>query len=141
MKCPHCLESFHEQQSAWLVGLGQDYEGEWIVTRTTCPACKRFVLFLEQGPALTQSRQAIQNIEVFGQVGKTMVRPRGISRTAVPPEVPKEIAEDYKEACLVLTDSPKASAALSRRCLQLLLRSAARGEARRFEQRDSTSSR
>jgi len=37
-------------------------------------------------------------------------------------EVPSEIAEDYSEACLVLPDSPKASAALSRRCLQTLIR-------------------
>jgi len=32
------------------------------------------------------------------------------------------MAEDYGEACLVLRDSPKASAALSRRCLQAVLR-------------------
>lgn len=32
------------------------------------------------------------------------------------------MADDYNEACLVLGDSPKASAALSRRCLQHLLR-------------------
>jgi hypothetical protein len=31
------------------------------------------------------------------------------------------LANDYREAALVLTDSPKASAALSRRCLQHLL--------------------
>jgi hypothetical protein len=35
-------------------------------------------------------------------------------------------ADDYREACLVLSDSPKASAALSRRCLQNLLREVAR---------------
>jgi len=35
-------------------------------------------------------------------------------------------AEDYIEACLVLPDSPKASAALSRRCLQHLLREEAK---------------
>ena len=29
---------------------------------------------------------------------------------------------DYREACLILADSPKASAALSRRCLQTILR-------------------
>ena len=39
----------------------------------------------------------------------------------VAPEVPKEFAEDFTEACLVLADSPKASAALSRRCLQNLI--------------------
>jgi hypothetical protein len=51
-----------------------------------------------------------------------MIWPKGVSRAPVPPEVPLGIVEDYKEACLVLNDSPKASAALSRRCLQNLLR-------------------
>ena len=36
------------------------------------------------------------------------------------------MAEDYNEACLVISDSPKASAALSRRCLQAILREAAK---------------
>ena len=42
----------------------------------------------------------------------------------VPPEVPAQYQDDYREACLVLSDSPNASAALSRRCLQLILRDA-----------------
>ena len=41
-------------------------------------------------------------------------------------EVPPEFAGDYLEACLVIADSPKASAALSRRCLQHILREKAR---------------
>jgi len=52
-----------------------------------------------------------------------MVYPKGITRKPLPTEIKdEEIVEDYKEACLVLADSPKASAALSRRCLQHLLR-------------------
>lgn len=43
----------------------------------------------------------------------------------MPAEVPKNFTLDYTEACLVLSDSPKASAALSRRCLQHLLRESA----------------
>ncbi len=43
----------------------------------------------------------------------------------LPREVPDAFAQDYREACLVLNDSPKASAALSRRCLQHLLREVA----------------
>ena len=39
-----------------------------------------------------------------------------------PPEVPVPIARDYNEAQAVLDISPKASAALARRCLQHLLR-------------------
>jgi len=51
-----------------------------------------------------------------------MIYPRGSGRPVAPPDVPKHIAADYNEACLVLSDSPKASAALGRRCLQNLLR-------------------
>ena len=51
-----------------------------------------------------------------------MVWPKGLSRAPVPPEVPTAIAEDYMEACVVLGDSATASAALSRRCLQNILR-------------------
>jgi hypothetical protein len=40
----------------------------------------------------------------------------------VPSEVSPEIGDDYIEACNVLPISPKASAALARRCLQNILR-------------------
>jgi hypothetical protein len=51
-----------------------------------------------------------------------LVKPKVPTRSPIPPEVPKEFADDYNEACLVTADSPKASAALSRRCLQNILR-------------------
>lgn len=71
-----------------------------------------------QGPGLQDSGFLVVSKDL-------MVLPRGISRAPIPPEVPPRMVEDYKEACLVLADSPKASAALSRRCLQNLLRDAA----------------
>jgi hypothetical protein len=39
-----------------------------------------------------------------------------------PAYIPKPILDDYNEACLILNDSPKASATLSRRCLQGMIR-------------------
>ncbi len=54
-----------------------------------------------------------------------MVHPQGIARAPIHPEVPPQLAEDYREACVVLRESPKASAALSRRCLQHVLREVA----------------
>ena len=54
---------------------------------------------------------------------KATVRP-------IPPEVDEEFARDYREACLVIGDSGKASAALSRRCLQNLLREKAKTKAK-----------
>lgn len=49
------------------------------------------------------------------------LRPK--SRIKPQPEyVPLEIRNNYAEACLILNDSPKASAAMSRRCLQGIVR-------------------
>lgn len=39
-----------------------------------------------------------------------------------PDYIPKAILEDYREACLILEKSPKASAKFSRRCLQGMIR-------------------
>jgi hypothetical protein len=57
---------------------------------------------------------------------RALVYPKAALRPPCPREVPTTLAEDYNEACLVLSDSPKASAALSRRCLQNMLREAAK---------------
>jgi Domain of unknown function (DUF4145) len=54
------------------------------------------------------------------------VRPKVSARAPIPSDVPEKYREDYNEACSVLADSAKASAALSRRCLQLLLRDQAK---------------
>ena len=49
------------------------------------------------------------------------IYPIGANRGPVPVDVPPEIAVNYVEACNVLPISAKASAALSRRCLQNML--------------------
>lgn len=125
MKCPHCLVDFNDQQTMWSVVLGEDADNSWLLRRRHCPTCRRFVFSLENGELPQPPAQG----SIGGRlsvVSRTIeVWPRGASRAPVPGEVPPSIAEDYKEACLVLADSPKASAALSRRCLQHLLRQAA----------------
>jgi hypothetical protein len=50
-----------------------------------------------------------------------MAYPRSRSRP-IAPEVLDPYREEFSEACKVLADSPKASAALSRRCLQAILK-------------------
>jgi hypothetical protein len=49
------------------------------------------------------------------------LRPKSSSKP-FPDYIPKPILDDYKEACLIVADSPKASATLSRRCLQGIIR-------------------
>lgn len=82
------------------------------------PACKKVVIRLIRQGTLTLGNTHIP-------LGKTevdqLIWPKGIARAPVPSQVPADVAEDYVEACRVLPDSLKASAALSRRCLQNLL--------------------
>ena len=115
MKCPHCLESFHAmltyEEVRWRGEPLVDRDGRWMYVVTACPACKRSAIFLQ-----LKSRDAKITLK------EIMVHPKGIARAPLPTEVPDAYAGDYREACNVLADSPKASGALSRRCLQRLLR-------------------
>ncbi len=123
MKCPHCLVEFHAQVR-W-VYLGVDVEGHWAIETYMCPhqKCRKAIFYLVLGQTINLDFQyaGLDNIQK-----RILVNPKGSNRPPVPPEVPARFAEDYTEACLVLTDSPKASAALSRRCLQNLLREVAK---------------
>jgi hypothetical protein len=115
MKCPHCHDSFHPQVETITVGhAGQteNYTYYWEVHKLECPACHKPIIYLE-------NKKDYGNTMFRDQ--QWMVYPRGATRPPAPPEVPEEISHDYNEACLVMTDSPQASAALSRRCLQHIL--------------------
>jgi len=121
MKCPHCRVEFHDDPRQ--LTLGMDADGGWILYFRTCPACRRFVVYLHNGQAVRTEHGGIQGLR---NAVIRLVWPKGSMRPPCPVEVPPQIAEDYREACLVLADSPKASAALSRRCLQAVLREAAK---------------
>lgn len=118
MKCLHCQVEIHADFSkhklygaggGWL-GVEDEKSTQWITASMQCPACGK----------------ALINIEKYGASGQSLgswpVYPRFSTRPPAPPEVPAEIAEDFNEAAAVLTISPKASAALSRRCLQGILK-------------------
>jgi Domain of unknown function (DUF4145) len=87
---------------------------------TTCAACQKIVLELGHGQIARnpQGRDVVVGVPVQMRI----VHPKAVSRSLLPAEVPTEFTVDYSEACLVLPDSENASAALSRRCLQHLLR-------------------
>jgi hypothetical protein len=127
MKCPHCTVEFHDNPTVFY--LGEDSEGQWAVKKLSCPnpKCKKDIFFLFSGKFGASSGQGkislgSTNFQIGFQYPEILFRPKGSSRPPVPIEVPQEFVEDYLEACLVLPDSPKASAALSWRCLQHILR-------------------
>jgi hypothetical protein len=95
--------------------LGEDITSKWLLFIRRCPACKKFVIMLdEKYHRLTSGNYMHQRI--------WRCYPKTTSRTPIGPEIPEVIAKDYEEACNTLPVSPKASAALSRRCLQHVLR-------------------
>ena len=102
MKCPHCLVDIHPKIEEG--GLGYDADYRFKYKKYDCSKCGKASFELELGNKLD------------GHVIKThLVYPKGVNRDPCPIEVPDKLREDYYEACLVLPDSPKASAALSRR--------------------------
>ena len=123
--CPHCRTtvkfestSVYEREE---VG-AKDYVAHFAmeVWKVLCPACSRPIVFLEKF-GMSDDGWYQQDVPVETR----LVWPKAISRLAVPDSVPGGIRKDYEEAVIVLADSEKASAALSRRCLQALLRDVA----------------
>ena len=122
MDCPHCSKSVHVDWTE--TPMGADLEFEYTIKRAECPACERIILKLE-----TMDRDeygAGGFFSIAGTEHEVFVHPRAPSRAPIHSSVPSDLSSDYHEACLVLADSPKASAALGRRCLQHLLREQAK---------------
>lgn len=116
MMCPHCTIHFHETREQR--ELGMDTEGHWVTITDKCPQCQKFTFKLARGHGLVRSGKGVSLRTIEAEF---IVHPRKTSRPPTPAEVPESFSQDYNEACLVLSDSPKASASLSRRCLELLL--------------------
>ena len=122
--CPHCqqggrLEALTLKTGAGLSAAEVDYlllrskQGHLVRTHaSSCPTCGEIILYLVYGGDPTCQVK----------VGK-LLWPSASSRP-VPAEVESVspgLAVDYREAVAVLPESKKASAALSRRCLQFIL--------------------
>lgn len=125
-RCPHCLTVVKFEHIRYPHGVlptaisldgPNDRDERLRFFGASCPACGRLVLTIEpykfvEGSGWTESGDEF------------VIWPLQSARPPVPKEVPEHIAVDYREAALVLNLSPKASAALSRRCLQAVLREA-----------------
>lgn len=121
--CPFCNRTASITQQSQSVfnnrfDDGNKY-GEQLVriVATTCPNrdCAEFSL-------VVQLHKPSPNGAGIGElIQKWPIRPSSTAKV-FPSYVPKVITEDYTEACLIRDLSPKASATLSRRCLQGMIR-------------------
>lgn len=104
MKCAHC---HHQVHAAWntqhVYGSARPLSAQY--RAMICPNCLR---------ELVEIRES-DDTDWYS------VLPMFVDRDIDLTYVPKELSEDFTEAAAILTISAKASAALSRRCLQAIL--------------------
>ncbi len=125
MKCPHCKIEFHPTELVFPLGArsnginprnGAVEYLQWTVHVYECPACFHSTI------NLTGKQFAKRVREGEGGFRKVIhAHPATAARGPAPEGVPDNLALDYNEACLTQHVSPRASAALSRRCLLHLL--------------------
>ena len=119
MPCPHCSVAIYPD---WKTGLIHDFpeaEAHWRWEAMECPSCHNIIIRV--------SLRYYTGGEYWGDDAwrsdkRISVEPTSAKRRPIGEGVPTEFMEDYAEACAVLPVSAKASAALSRRVLQSVLR-------------------
>jgi hypothetical protein len=94
---------------------GYPYGAKWLWSASMiCPDCSKPIVVMFKADLKDESVSGYRDELRVVYPAKAYVLP-------APKEAPPKVAQDFWEACLVLNDSPKASAALSRRCLQAVL--------------------
>lgn len=114
MICPHCDLGIYEDLQRGSTFSTKDGQ-TWIPHSQICPQCNQPIVFLE-ATTLTSNNYPLVTTKRF------MAYPRDASARPVPADVSDPYRRDFDEAVAVLPLSAKASAALSRRNMQAILR-------------------
>lgn len=116
-RCPYCNEiipMIKELYSKRRVSFGgiiidSNNENEEVnISYFKCPNCKKYTVISE-------------GLGKDVKFPLTFLKPQS-NAIKYPEYIPKQIRQDYEEACAIVRLSPKASATLSRRCLQGMIR-------------------
>ena len=128
--CPFCdrpqiatYQNVHND--AEIVGVAANAEGllGTYITARSClnPTCKKTSFELDIGPALQYADGRFYSFNDSDRIFSQRIIPQGSARPQ-PDFIPYSLREDYFESCLIRDLSPKASATLTRRCLQGMIR-------------------
>ncbi|WP_395949486.1 DUF4145 domain-containing protein [Aeromonas mytilicola subsp. aquatica] len=123
--CPHCdravtiTENRTTTNRHTLWQENADGRRSLISTFIICPNpdCRKFTLTAD-----LRESQSAQGTEILGQTLQSWNLVPSSSARSFPSYIPRTILGDYQEACYIRDLSPKASATLSRRCLQGVVR-------------------
>lgn len=130
-ECPYCgrgatIDAKNAEAAEYRFDIGNKHGP--LITRTvlvTCPNPKCGEIDLELSLFKAQNPELVLGYDGYIKRGERLNTWQIIPASRVKPMpsyVPAPIVADYNEACAIETLSPKASATLSRRCLQQILR-------------------
>lgn len=123
--CPHCNRDVtitdERMTTQWHTNSIENSDGRntLISSFIVCPnpQCRKYTLTC----TLFQSKYVYPKENLTKELDQWRLIPPS-SAKPFPEYIPQAILADYKEACLIRSLSPKASATLSRRCLQGIIR-------------------
>jgi hypothetical protein len=123
MICPHCNTGvrFEISGSSEVYVEDQDANRGYDVAQGFCPECKGFIVVLRRGRFWAHYEGDSGSLEMTEIRSSTVIFPPNAIQRPLPAEVPANYSRDFQEASAVLSISPRASAALSRRVLQEIL--------------------
>ena len=121
MRCPTCRKEFHpqpdESQTYAFSEPESPSKNAFAFLIQLCPSCFQPLVVYQEGKG-----DSLRSPEYILDVAHQEVVYPGKPGTDIPEEVPADFQADLVEAQIALDYSPKASAALSRRLLQRVLR-------------------
>ena len=121
--CPYCnrpctVDGNDVRSMSAYENISKEY-GWYISTVTVIvcpnPTCRQQTIFMNIKPANEYGTVKGEAIFSWDLLPESDAKP-------FPNYIPEQLLNDYKEACLIRNKSPKASATLSRRCLQGMIR-------------------
>jgi hypothetical protein len=123
MQCPHCRKAIYfEEITSHAYRYDEPQEDGptgYDISHGFCPACESLIVLFRNGRYFEDPTQGAWLIEP--EVDQVLYPTDRAERT-LGPEVPESYKRDYDEAVAVLPHSAKASAAITRRLLQHILR-------------------
>jgi len=128
-QCPHCnhhttiTSSNYKESKSGLTIENSDGSKLLYTVYIVCPNvdCNKYTLSAFLFDTVYEFRGNSYNHYDEKQIKEWRLVPNSFAKV-LPDYIPKPIVEDYNEACAIIENSPKASATLSRRCLQGMIR-------------------
>ncbi|WP_245652705.1 DUF4145 domain-containing protein [Novosphingobium capsulatum] len=127
--CPHCghhqsvvTERVHQIDTRISVGSLKNGDVFLCALAIGCAnsKCEKLTLSVSIRPKTYKGSYAVADYGTNPSYHRQLI-PESFAKPQ-PDYIPEALREDYREACLILNDSPKAAATLARRCLQGMIR-------------------